>query len=46
MIVGQVCSLNPVRDGLGETEVLGTSHYESPAGLPSCGPGEYYSVLV
>ena len=46
MIVGQVCSLNPVRDGLGETEVVGTFAYEPPAGLPDPGPGTYYSVVV
>ena len=46
MIVGQVCSLNPVRDGLGETEVLGTIVYEPPAGLPQPEPGSYYSVIV
>jgi ABC-type phosphate/phosphonate transport system substrate-binding protein len=46
MIVGQVCSLNPVRDGLGETEVLGTIVYEPPHDLPHGEPGSYYSVLV
>lgn len=46
MILGQVCSLNPVRDGLGETEVIGTIVYEPPAGLPDPEPGTYYSVLV
>lgn len=46
MIVGQVCSLNPVRDGLGETEVLGTIVYEAPDELPQADPGSYYSVLV
>ena len=46
MIVGQVCSLNPVRDGLGETEVLGTIVYDPPPDLPQPEPGSYYSVLV
>lgn len=46
MILGQVCSLNPVRDGLGETEVLGTFAYETPPGLPTEEPGDYYSVLA
>lgn len=46
MIVGQVCSLNPVRDGLGETHVVGTFEYEPPAGLPRSDPGTYYSVIV
>lgn len=46
MIVGQVCSLNPVRDGLGETEVLGTIVYDPPTDLPPADPGSYYSVLV
>lgn len=46
MILGQVCSLNPVRDGLGETEVIGTIVYEPPDGLPDPDPGTYYSVLV
>ena len=46
MIVGQVCSLNPVRDGLGETHVVGTFEYEPSAGLPSAEPGSYYSVVV
>ena len=46
MILGQVCSLNPVRDGLGETEVIGTIAYEPPPALPDPGPGTYYSVLV
>lgn len=46
MVLGQVCSLNPVRDGLGETEVIGTIVYEPPAGLPDPEPGSYYSVLV
>ncbi len=46
MIVGQVCALNPVRDGLGEVEPLGTIAYEPPAGLPDPEPGVYYSVLV
>lgn len=46
MIVGQVCSLNPVRDGLGETEVLGTLVYDPPDDLPQPEPGSYYSVLV
>ncbi len=46
MILGQVCSLNPVRDGLGETEVIGTIVYEPAAGLPDPEPGTYYSVLV
>ena len=46
MILGQVCSLNPVRDGLGETEVIGTIVYEPPPGLPDPEPGTYYSVLV
>ena len=34
MILGQVCSLNPVRDGLGETEVIGTIVYDPPLELP------------
>lgn len=46
MIVGQVCSLNPVRDGLGETEVLGTIVYDPPPDLPQSEPGSYYSVIV
>ena len=46
MLLGQVCSLNPVRDGLGETEVVGTFVYEPPAELPQPEPGSYYSVLV
>ncbi len=46
MIVGQVCSLNPVRDGLGETEVVGTIDYEPPLELPRSGAGTYYSVVV
>lgn len=46
MVLGQVCSLNPVRDGLGETEVVGTIAYETPLGLPDTGVGTYYSVLV
>ncbi|MGI9644133.1 MAG: PhnD/SsuA/transferrin family substrate-binding protein [Ilumatobacteraceae bacterium] len=46
MLVGQVCALNPVRDGLGEVEPLGTLVYEPPAGLPDPEPGVYYSVLV
>ena len=46
MILGQVCSLNPVRDGLGETEVIGTIVYEPGAGMPDPEPGSYYSVLV
>ncbi len=46
MILGQVCSLNPVRDGLGETEVVGTIVYEPPSGLPQTDPGTYYSVLI
>jgi len=46
MILGQVCSLNPVRDGLGETEVIGTIVYEPPTGLPDPEPGIYYSVIV
>ncbi|MGB3736790.1 MAG: PhnD/SsuA/transferrin family substrate-binding protein [Ilumatobacter sp.] len=46
MILGQVCSLNPVRDGLGETEVIGTIVYEPARGLPDQEPGTYYSVLV
>ncbi|MEP6298102.1 MAG: PhnD/SsuA/transferrin family substrate-binding protein, partial [Ilumatobacter sp.] len=46
MILGQVCSLNPVRDGLGETEVVGTIVYEPPPGLPDTDPGTYYSVLI
>lgn len=46
MIVGQVCSLNPVRDGLGETEVLGTIVYDPPGDLPQPEPGSYYSVIV
>lgn len=46
MILGQVCSLNPVRDGLGETEVIGTIAYDPPATLPQPEPGSYYSVIV
>lgn len=46
MILGQVCSLNPVRDGLGETEVIGTIAYEPSSDLPDSEPGTYYSVLV
>jgi ABC-type phosphate/phosphonate transport system substrate-binding protein len=46
LILGQVCSLNPVRDGLGETEVVGTLAYEPPPDLPPCAPGDYYSVIV
>lgn len=46
MILGQVCSLNPVRDGLGETEVIGTIVYEPPPDLPDHERGTYYSVLV
>jgi ABC-type phosphate/phosphonate transport system substrate-binding protein len=46
LVLGQVCSLNPVRDGLGETEVVGTLAYAPPPGLPRCGPGDYYSVVV
>ena len=46
MILGQVCSLNPVRDGLGETEVIGTIAYEPPGDLVNPEPGTYYSVLV
>ena len=46
MLVGQVCSLNPVRDGLGEVEPLGTIVYEPPAGLPDPEPGSYYAVIV
>ena len=46
MILGQVCSLNPVRDGLGETEVIGTIVYDPPPGLPAMEPGSYASVIV
>jgi ABC-type phosphate/phosphonate transport system substrate-binding protein len=46
MILGQVCALNPVRDGLGETEVIGTIEYLPPPGLPQSEPGSYYSVIV
>lgn len=46
MLLGQVCSLNPVRDGLGETEVIGTIVYEPPSDLRQPEPGSYYSVLV
>jgi len=46
MIVGQVCSLNPVRDGLGETHVVGTFDYEPPVDLPRSEAGSYYSVVV
>ena len=46
MLLGQVCALNPVRDGLGEVEPLGTFVYEPPEGLPDPEPGVYYSVLV
>lgn len=46
MLLGQVCSLNPVRDGLGETEVVGTLVYTPPPELPQAEPGSYYSVIV
>jgi len=46
MLLGQVCSLNPVRDGLGETEVVGTIVYDPPTQLPQPAPGSYYSVIV
>lgn len=46
MILGQVCSLNPVRDGLGETEVIGTIVYRPAPGLPDPEAGSYYSVIV
>jgi ABC-type phosphate/phosphonate transport system substrate-binding protein len=46
MLLGQVCSLNSVRDGLGETEVIGTIVYDPPADLPQPEPGSYYSVIV
>ncbi|MGA9277445.1 phosphate/phosphite/phosphonate ABC transporter substrate-binding protein [Ilumatobacter sp.] len=46
MLLGQVCSLNPVRDGLGETEVIGTIVYDPPPDLPQPAPGSYYSVIV
>ncbi len=46
MLLGQVCSLNPVRDGLGETEVIGTIEYDPPPDLPQPDPGSYYSVIV
>lgn len=46
MLLGQVCSLNPVRDGLGETEVIGTLVYDPPPDLPQPEPGSYYSVIV
>lgn len=46
MILGQVCSLNPVRDGLGETEVVGTIAYDPPPSLLQSGAGTYYSVIV
>ena len=46
MVLGQVCSLNPVRDGLGETHVIGTFEYEPPDGLPLDEPGSYSSVVV
>lgn len=46
LLLGQVCSLNPVRDGLGETEVIGTLVYDPPAALPQPEPGSYYSVIV
>ena len=46
LVVGQVCSLNPVREGVGTVVPVGTLHYEAPAGLPACGPGDYYSVIV
>lgn len=46
LLVGQVCSLNPVRDGDGVTAVIGTLVYEPPPGLPSSAPGSYYSVVV
>ena len=46
MLLGQVCSLNPVRDGLGETEVVGTLVYDPPPDLPQPEPGSYYSVIV
>ena len=40
MLLGQVCSLNPVRDGLGETEVIGTLVYDPPPDLPQHGTGQ------
>jgi len=46
MIIGQVCAINPVRDGLGETDVLGTICYAPPPGLPDTEPGIYYSAIV
>ena len=46
MLLGQVCSLNPVRDGLGETEVVGTIVYDPSPDLPQPEPGSYYSVIV
>jgi ABC transporter, phosphonate, periplasmic substrate-binding protein len=46
MILGQVCSLNPVRDGLGRTEVVGTIIYDPPPELPAIEAGSYASVIV
>ena len=46
LVVGQVCALNPARDGLGRTVVIGSLALEPPPGLPDPGPGTYYSVVV
>lgn len=46
LILGQVCALNPVREGVGIVVPIGTLHHVPPADLPSCGPGDYYSVIV
>jgi ABC-type phosphate/phosphonate transport system substrate-binding protein len=46
MILGQVCALNPVRDGAGRAAVLGTIVYDPPPGLPPLAAGDYASVIV
>ena len=46
LVVGQVCALNPVREGAGTVVPIGTLHYVAPTGLPACEPGDYYSVIV
>lgn len=46
VVVDQVCSLNPVREGAGTVVVLGTLDHRPPPDLPGCAPGEYYSVVV
>jgi len=45
-VVDQVCSLNPVREGAGTVVPLGTLAYVAPDDLPTCPPGDYYSVIV